>query len=278
MDETKQSTIVVALRRVFRPLIRFLIQHQITYPFLSDLIKRIYVDVASKDVPLTGARLTDSRVSLLTGVHRKDVRKFRQQEDFLETDSRKAISLSAQVLATWMSSTEYCDSKGNPKPLWRLDVDGQPSFESLVEDVSRQDLRARSLLDEWTRLGVVMLDEKERVCLREEAIGPAEGFEEKIYFFERNIHDHLAAGVENLLGEKPLHFDRCVYANNLSPESLERLKQYADREAMKLIKQLNRKAAEMQKKDSGSADADQRFNFGAFFYSASPDKKQDGDD
>ncbi|MDH5547211.1 MAG: DUF6502 family protein [Gammaproteobacteria bacterium] len=278
MNETRQSPVIGVLRQVLRPLIRLLIQHQVTFPFFSDLIKRLYVDVAHNDIPLTSERLTDSRISLITGVHRKDVRRFREQPETLHSDQRKSISLSAQVLSTWLSDPEYCDRKGNPRPLWRLSIDGEPSFESLVEHVSRQDLRARSLLDEWLRLGVVSLDEKERVLLHEEAIGPPEGFEEKLFFFEKSAHDHLAAGVENLIGETSPHFDRCVYYNNLAPESVDKLQKYADQEAMKLIRQINRKAGELQKKDSGKPGSSFRFTFGAFFYHRSTAKENSEDE
>ena len=258
-------------------MVKLLIQQQISFPFFSNLIKRIYVDVASKDIPSIDGRMTDSRLSLLTGVHRKDIRKFREEEDILDTAHQKAISLSAQVISTWLSDNEYCDKSARPKPLWRLQADGHPSFEGLVEYVSRQDLRARPLLDEWLRLGVVRLDEHQMVHLIADAFGPTEGFDEKVFFFERSMHDHMAASVENILEDQVRHLDRCIYYNNLKPESIEKLQQYAEQETMKTIKQINQKARQMQKRDSGKPGATFRFDYGAFFYSNKNQKDKSGE-
>src|SRR3974390_1739599 len=66
-----------AIVRLLRPLVRVLIAHGVTFPMLAQLLKDIYVDVAEGAFPLSGKAQTDSRLSLLTGVHRKDVRALR---------------------------------------------------------------------------------------------------------------------------------------------------------------------------------------------------------
>jgi len=66
-----------ALRQLLRPLVRFLLDQQISFPVLSRLLKEVYVDVAREELPLEGRAQTDARLSLLTGVHRKDVRRLR---------------------------------------------------------------------------------------------------------------------------------------------------------------------------------------------------------
>jgi hypothetical protein len=45
------------------------------------------------------------------------------------------------------------------------------------------------------------------------------------------------------------------------------LKQFAEQESMKTIKAINRKAREMQRRDSGKGGAHYRFDYGTFFYS-----------
>lgn len=46
-----------------------------------------------------------------------------------------------------------------------------------------KDIRARSVLDEWLRLGIAHLDDQDRVRLNAEAFVPARGFEEKAFYF-----------------------------------------------------------------------------------------------
>jgi hypothetical protein len=60
-----------ALVSLLRPLIRLCIQAGLTFPALNDLLRSLYVDVAINDVLPDPQARTDSRVSLITGVHAK---------------------------------------------------------------------------------------------------------------------------------------------------------------------------------------------------------------
>ena len=68
-----------ALLSILRPLVRYLIGRGWTYPVLTDLLKAVYLEEAvrhySDDAGPDG--MTDSRASLLTGLHRKDVKRLR---------------------------------------------------------------------------------------------------------------------------------------------------------------------------------------------------------
>ena len=69
---TEKTTAILrqALRAVLRPLVRLLLQNQLTYPAFAALLKEVYVELADAEFRLSGKRQTDSRVSLLTGIHR----------------------------------------------------------------------------------------------------------------------------------------------------------------------------------------------------------------
>lgn len=261
------KALIQAITTLLRPLVRLLLRYQITYPYLSQLLKGLYIDVASKEFQAEGTRQTDSRITMLTGVHRKDVRKVRE-EGLDELKAPSALPLSAQIVAAWLSEPGFQDAAGQPRALPRLprEGDGGISFEALVDSVARQDLRARSVLDEWLRLGLVTLDAKELVHLNVEAFIPEKGFEEKLYYFGKNLHDHIAVGVHNLSGDATPQFDRSVYYNNLSEASVAKLSALVNERGMHTLKEVNRLARELQKKDTGHKQAKQRFNFGMFFY------------
>ena len=67
-----------ALRHALRPLVRLMIAGGVTLPALIEMLKGLLVDVADKEFGLAGKAPTDSRVSLVTGVHRKDVSRLRR--------------------------------------------------------------------------------------------------------------------------------------------------------------------------------------------------------
>lgn len=267
-EGTASERLIRAVCRVLRPLIRMLLSHGLTYTWLADQLKGIYVDVAERDFPIEGKRQTDSRISLLTGVHRKDVRRLREEGGMREERMPKAISLGAQLVARWVTTPDFLDEEGMPRPLARLaSQGGAHSFEALVASVSK-DIRARAVLDEWLRLGVALLDDTDRVILNAEAFVPARGFEEKVFYFGHNMHDHMAAATGNVLGEEPPRLERSVHYDTLTPEAVVELERMAQRLGMQALKALNRRAAELAARDADDPDATQRMNFGVYFYRA----------
>ena len=121
------------LARLLRPLVGLLIRAGVTFPALTELLRELYVAVADQEFTLAGKGQTDSRVSLLTGVHRKEVSRLREAK-IPVSEASKTLSRSSQIISRWSSAAEFLDADGRPKPLPRLDDgSGAPSFESLVE-------------------------------------------------------------------------------------------------------------------------------------------------
>lgn len=254
---------LAALRQILRPLVRFLLDHRITLPLLTPLLKELYVDVAERELPIEGRAQTATRLSLLTGVHRKDVRRIREAPRHRSTSGGQA-PLGAQIVARWTADPRYLDPEGRPRALSRGRIPGAPSFDELVASVST-DLRSRTVLDEWLRLGVAHLDEEGQVRLEVDAFVPESGFDEKAYFFGRNTRDHLETAVANLRGDGPTSPDRAVYYGALRRESTEELAQLAERLGMEALQAVNRRARELKARDAAAGDeADQRFTLGFY--------------
>jgi hypothetical protein len=260
-------SLVMALKRLLRPLVRLLLSFSVQYPYLANLLKLTYVEVATREFPLDDKPQTDSRVSLLTGIHRQDVKRLRG-EMMVDAPPPASVSLGAQLVSRWLGEAEYLDDQGRPQPLPRLAANGGAhSFERLVQSVNK-DIRPRAVLDEWLRIGVAELDAEDRVVLRSDAFVPAHGMEEKLFYFGKVIHDHLAASEHNLTGGAPPMLDRCVYFDRLSEASAAQLEDYARVLAGKAMRALNRRALELQQADAECEDAHSRVNFGLYFYRA----------
>lgn len=264
------AALVSALRKILRPLVRLLLSYQITYPYLINLLKSIYVEVADQEFQAGNKRQTDSRINLLTGVHRKDVKRLRCEmaEDI---NTPRTISVGAQIIAVWLGSPEFLDDTGAPLPLPLRSTTRQAqgkTFDDLVEIVCRQDIRPRVILDEWLNLGIASQDDTHRVTLNTGAFTPDKGFDEKAFFFGKNIHDHLSAGAHNLLGRSPSYFDRSVYYDKLSLESIQTLTELAKETGMNALTTMNRTALQLQKRDMAGTDRHHRMNFGVFHFDA----------
>jgi len=179
LPDTVSTPFIRALRRVMSPLVRLMLTKGMTYPVFMELMKSVFVDVAEQDFRLEEKKQTDSRISLLTGVHRKDVKRLRETPVTEENVANKSTPLGAQVVARWLADQRFCSEVGQPRPLPRshdvLDDGGEalpvPSFETLVSGINK-DIRPRALLDEWLRLGVVTMDEQNFVHLHLDAFVP----------------------------------------------------------------------------------------------------------
>lgn len=259
-------SLVRLVKRILHPLVSLLLARGFTYPMVTDLLKSVYVQVAKEEFTLDDKRQTDSRISLLTGVHRKDVRRLAHETsgpDLMPSN----ISLGSQLIAQWLSRPEYLDERGHPRPLPRVAGKGaERSFEALVTSQSK-DIRPRAVLDEWQRLGIVHVDEADRVCLNVEGFVPEKGFDEKAYYVGHNVHDHLAAGAHNLLGGRPPFLERSVYSHQVSQTSIRELAALSSELGMQMLQTVFRRAQELEECDAGNNTADSRMTFGIYFYS-----------
>ena len=256
-----------AVKKILRPVVRLLLHYQITYPTLMTLLKSLYVEVAEEDFKVDDKRQSDSRITLLTGVHRKDIKRIRTEEN-PETATPKSISIGAQLIATWLGSEDFTDKTGSPAPLpLRANTNKGRSFDDLVALVCKQDIRPRVILDEWLNLGIAHVNDDKCVVLNTGAFTPEKGQEEKLFFFGKNIHDHMSASTHNLLGNKPSYFDRSVYYDQLSEQSIAALREEANMVGMQALNAINKRALALQIADKTSTDTKHRINFGVFNYS-----------
>ncbi len=266
-DNPVKQRVLTALQRVLKPLVRLALTQGVNYQMLLETLKVVFVQVAEEDFKLAKRDQTDSRISLLTGLHRKDVHRLRDQPENAQKQP-SLVTLGSQLVGLWVSDADFIDTEGKPIALPRLaSVGGDISFERLVARISK-DIRARPVLDEWVRVGVVHIDENDCVRLNIEAFVPSEDFESKLFFFQQNIHDHIAATTHNLTNITPPMLERCVYYDGLTMEAIHELKAMGEAQGMIALKAVNARAIELQAASLASTDANQRFTFALYFYHA----------
>src|ERR1700750_2624114 len=106
------------LARLLRPAVSLCIRSGMTFPALAQLLRELFVNVAEHDFALEGKEQTDSRVSLLTGIHRKEVARLRGAGATVH-EPPAAVSLTSAVIARWLAAPEFPDAKGEPLGLPR---------------------------------------------------------------------------------------------------------------------------------------------------------------
>lgn len=248
--------LVAAVRRILRPLVRVLIANGVTLPTLTALLKAIYVEEAERGFALPGKPTTDSRICLLTGLHRKDIARLRETG---AADEAVAPSLPAQVLGRWIGHSGYRGDDGKPAVLTRGE------FDALVQSVSK-DVRPRALLDELQRSGLVGEAEDGRLTLVEAAHLPHGDYDKMAYWFGRNVADHLASAAHNLAGRQPPLLERALFHTGLTRDSVQALNAEATAAAMAVLVRLNERATEMGEQDKDQPDATCRFVAGVYIH------------
>lgn len=268
MDATvkQNSAIFKALARIMRPLVRLMLSRGITYIQLTEWLKYIFVETAVKDFALPDKPMNDSRISILTGVHRKDVKRLREElEGAVALIEPSNVNLGSQIVSMWLSNPLYTENY-IPKVIPRLKKQGgNTSFEALVELVTK-DVRARAILDELERLGAVRIDDQDMVTLIAEAFIPSKGEDEKAYYLGLGVGDHAAAATHNVVNHQPSYFDRVVHYNNLPAEAAKHIEQLSREQGNLLLQQIN-KEAEKLASEANPPNNTKRFSMGVYFYS-----------
>lgn len=267
IQDTQQTALFKAIKRILRPMVSLMLRQGITYTAFIDLLKATYVEVADQEFVIDGKRQTDSRISVLTGVHRKEVKRLRELEEIpMEPKERKA-SLSAQLMAYWLGNPNCIDVNGKPLALPRISIGKEISFDSMVKNVTK-DVHPRSLLDEWLNQGIVKLDMDGLVMLQESGYVPDADYEEKLFFAGKNIGDHLAVVKSNLAGEAAPMLDRAVYYDGLCESSVKTLETFSRRASIELLTEVNQLAGRLQAQDreQGAESNEHSMHFGAYFY------------
>lgn len=97
----------------------------------------------------------------------------------------------------------------------------------------------------------------------------------QLYYFGRNLHDHIAAAVANIVGDRPRFLERAVHYDGLSKDLATKLEARAREIAMEALQQANREAHAACQTDPGG---DNRWNFGLYVYTeaAPPARPTDG--
>ena len=262
----KQSAIFNALERVLKPMVRLMLARGINYVQFTDWLKHVFIETAAETFGDADKGINDSKISVITGVHRKDVKRLRE---LLAADTSikvpNNVNWGSQLVSAWLNTPSYCNGD-HPIAIARLKKQGQEiSFEALSESITR-DVSSRALLDEMVRLGIVTLSDGDMVELVTTAFIPAKGESEKAYYMGLGVGDHATAAVNNVLSQQPASFDRLVHYNHFSAQSIEVIEKLSREHGNQLLQIINTEA-EMQHATSGEQKVNsKRFTLGVYFY------------
>jgi hypothetical protein len=262
---SRSAVVLASVLRVCKPLVRLLLRHGVAYPAFATALKQVFLEAAVDELRAGGRKQTDSALSLLSGVHRRDVRNLAVAGG-AALAMEAPMNMASQVATRWLSDPAYRDGKGRPRVLPRAGA--APSVESLVTAISR-DVRPRAVLDELVRLGIA---EQTGAGVRLLAPGfvPRQGFPEMAALLADNLHDHAAAASLNLDGGTN-YLEQAIFSDGLTEESAQHLHAVAARAWRQAFQAVMREAQARYEHDQSHAPAQSRVHrvrFGSYFYSS----------
>ncbi len=267
MEKKHLKPLYTAIIKLLRPLAKILLRNGVSYGTFADLAKWVFVDVATKEFVIKNRKQSTSRISVITGLSRREVMRVRKLPKPDITDSIEKHNRAARVIAAWRRESEFLDTDGKPAPL-PLDGDGT-TFSELVKRFSGN-MPPRAVLDELINVEAVSESfEDNTVTLLTRAYIPKNYDSHKINILGTDVK-HLLSTINHNLQPglmKPI-FQRKVSYDNLPDEILEKFHNQFNKKAQDLLESADKWLA-MHDRDvtpSVKGVGRNQAGFGIFFF------------
>ena len=247
----KNDLHVTWLKALLRPVVRFAVRHSIQIQEITNALKEVFIEVASEAIEEQGSKVTISRLSVLTGLQRKDIKLITSDEHPLD-----AKGLIGKIIGQWCYHENFSSGQGRPRV---LSLQGEnPEFHQLVESIST-DLHPASVLFELERIGAVEKTNRGIKLIRK-SYNPKGDLEASLGMLSRDSEDLGQAIEENVLGSAgPRHHHAKTEFDNIRPEAEKKIEAWFVHEGNKLhekarnfLAQFDRDVTPSQRKSSAT--------------------------
>lgn len=148
-----------AFATALTPIVRMALRSGIGFRDFSVLIKKLFVRVASEDFGIQGRPTNISRVAVMTGLDRKEIKRLREEGGMeSQVSASPATDRISRLLSGWHLDPIYQDEQGRPRALPVKANDGLADFFQLARDYAG-DVPAVALKKELLRVAVIAEDE-----------------------------------------------------------------------------------------------------------------------
>lgn len=117
MTETYRAQLIHTFRMVLKPLVRILFRAGVRFDEFLELLKGIYVEITIRDAMENGKTSTPGRISILSGVGRRDVERLVESDNWLEVPRPTDAVALAAVLHRWHTDATFLGPYGVPLEL-----------------------------------------------------------------------------------------------------------------------------------------------------------------
>ena len=229
MRDDIQRQILGAFLVVLKPVARILLRYGIGFREFSEIAKTAFVDVASSDFGLRGRPTNISRVAVMTGLTRKEVRRLRDKiADGKDTVIVKPTPMW-DILHYWHADRDFLDSTGRPA---KLPFAGEnSSFSSLVRHYGG-DIPPGAMRTELKRVGAIAEDEEGNLTVLKRTFRPKGDHESLVASLVHGVYPLIATVSHNTDPDRvgPTWTQRIAFTQAVRKDDVPRIKRItADR-------------------------------------------------
>ena len=267
MAVQSQRSIVIASLRWLRPIARWLLKSGVTWKEFAELSRVVFVDVAATEFGLRGRPTNVSRIALLTGMTRREVRRYRESKVEIlgeEVRAEDDLNHASRVLAGWHLDREFIDELGQPRA---LDAKGEgATFEQLVRRYAG-DIPVTALTKELVRSGSIERTKDGRYRALRRFYMPRAMDGQAVERSGAVIAD-LATTIEHNLSRdaaEPPRFERRAQNRHIDPRQLPAFRAFMEREGQAFLERCDEWLSAHEAQQGAGASADTlRLGVGVF--------------
>lgn len=272
MNSGTQTRLLRSVHAVCVPMARLLLRYGITFRQFSDVAKEAFVQVALSETDARGRSTNTSRVSVKTGISRKEVSRLREAflgsgtGTFHQKDASSA-GPPAKVLHAWHTDPRFSDAKGSPHT---LQLDGsEMSFSALVRAVAG-DVPPGAVRAELKKAGAISEPYAGHVVATKRFFIPGNADEKAITALSALLFP-VMAGIDH--NSEPSrsndgYIQRFAYSDSLAPGMTPVFRDWSRSEATKFIESIDDWLAQHEVPHDAGAQVEEHgiVGIGVFFY------------
>ena len=268
MATSANDIVLSALRKILRPIIHLMLRNGVAFGDYLEISRKLFVEIADqeREFLIDGKKQTATRVALLTGLNRRDVKKLMDNDQAIIKADKAYANRAVRVINGWVSDDKYLDESSNPRPLIYSDSkDG--GFEQLVQGHAG-DLSAKSILEELIRVGCVRVDKQDCYHLKRTSYIPIHCNAELLRIGSQSIYDLVSTVSFNVhrSQDEPPRQQNIVHMDNVPIEKVSQYRQQLTKQTetfrQSQLKRLNKIDRDSNPKSSGTG----RYRIGVGVY------------
>jgi hypothetical protein len=238
MDVSRKtkSLIAEALGLLLEPVILVLLKSGVTWKEFAAIARAKFVDIATREFGIRGRPTNVSRVAILTGLDRREVRKLRITE--ASGPEPGFMSKPTQVLEGWYSDPDFLGPNGKPRQL-SIERDGN-NFAALVRRYA-PGIPIVAMIKELTTAGAIERTKAGKVRVLQRAFIPRELSDNQVKLWGSSLRD-LGTTLENNVAraakEQP-RFERRALSVNVDRRALPEFRAFLESEGQAFLERVD---------------------------------------